>query len=65
MSMLRPLILGIASQNGQKVAVSFTLSSYINSKPTCRYKIISKTRDKYFTGQIRILILFIDLEFTF
>ena len=60
MSMVRPLI-GIASQNGQKVAVSFTLSSYINSKPTCRYKIISKAH----TGQIRILIVFIDLESTF
>ena len=64
MSMLRPY--SITPQNGQKVAVSFTLMlvlSYKNSKPTCscRYKIISKAH----TGRIRILIVFIDLEFTF
>jgi hypothetical protein len=37
------------------------LCSYVNSKPTCRYTIISGVHME----RIRILIVFIDLEFTF
>ena len=59
MSMLRPLNRHSIPKWTETVAVSFTLSSYINSKPTCRYDIISKAH----TGQIRILTVFIDLEF--